>query len=110
MIDDLRNAPLLSRLSDDQLERVRALIGEIDELTLHSASERVARWLLERCPADRRELVLDVPKAVLASRLSIQPETFSRVTKQLAKDGVIEVHGARVTVLDRDALERVALY
>jgi len=91
-------------------QRLRALIGEIDDLTLHSASERVARWLLEHCPAERRELVLDVPKAVLASRLSIQPETFSRVTKQLARDGVIEVHGARVTVLDRDALERVALY
>ncbi len=90
-------------------QRLRALIGEIDELTLHSASGRVARWLLERCPADRRELVLDVSKGVLASRLSIQPETFSRVTKQLVKDGVIEVHGARVAVLDREALSRVAL-
>ncbi|WP_058556790.1 Crp/Fnr family transcriptional regulator [Thiohalocapsa sp. ML1] len=89
-------------------QRLRALIGEIDELTLHSAKGRVARWLLARCPADRRALVLDVPKGVLASRLSIQPETFSRVAKQLVTDGVIEVQGAHVTVLDRDALARVA--
>jgi CRP/FNR family transcriptional regulator, dissimilatory nitrate respiration regulator len=89
-------------------QRLRALIGEIDELTLHSAKGRVARWLLARCPADRRALVLDVPKGVLASRLSIQPETFSRVAKQLATDGVIEVQGAHVTVLDREALARVA--
>jgi CRP/FNR family transcriptional regulator, dissimilatory nitrate respiration regulator len=89
-------------------QRLRALIGEIDELTLHSAKGRVARWLLARCPADRRALVLDVPKGVLASRLSIQPETFSRVAKQLVTDGVIEVQGAHVTVLDREALARVA--
>ena len=89
-------------------QRLRALIGEIDELTLHSAKGRVARWLLARCPAERRALVLDVPKGVLASRLSIQPETFSRVAKQLASDGVIEVQGAHVTVLDREALARVA--
>jgi CRP/FNR family transcriptional regulator, dissimilatory nitrate respiration regulator len=89
-------------------QRLRALIGEIDELTLHSAKGRVARWLLARCPADRRALVLDVPKGVLASRLSIQPETFSRVAKQLATDGVIDVQGAHVTVLDREALARVA--
>jgi CRP-like cAMP-binding protein len=89
-------------------KRLRALIGEIDELTLHTAKGRVARWLLAHCPADHRALVLDVPKGVLASRLSIQPETFSRVAKQLATDGVIEVQGAHVTVLDREALSRVA--
>jgi CRP-like cAMP-binding protein len=88
--------------------RLRALIGEIDELTLHGAKTRVARYLLAHCPQDRRDLVLEVSKGVLASRLSITPETFSRVTKQLATDGVIVVDGARVTVCDRDALSRVA--
>ena len=89
-------------------QRLRALIGEIDELTLHSAKTRVARYLLARCPADQRALVLDVSKGVLASRLSITPETFSRVTKQLVTDGVIVVHGAHVTVLDHAALSRAA--
>ena len=89
-------------------QRLRALIGEIDELTLHSARARVARWLLQHCPENRRALRLDVPKSVLASRLSIKPETFSRVAKQLATEGVIEVQGAHVTVLDRSALSLVA--
>jgi CRP-like cAMP-binding protein len=89
-------------------QRLRALIGEIDELTLHSAKSRLAGYLLTHCPEDRRALVLDVPKGVLASRLSIKPETFSRVTKQLIDSGVIEVYGAHVTVLDRDALSRAA--
>jgi len=45
---------------------------------------------------------------VLASRLSIKPETFSRAVKQLADQGVIEVHGSHFTVLDRRALAELA--
>lgn len=89
-------------------QRLRALISEIDELTLHSAKGRVARYLLAHCPEERRALVLDVPKGVVASRLSIKPETFSRVIKQLITDGIIDVYGAHVTVLDRAALSRAA--
>jgi len=89
-------------------QRLRALIGEIDELTLHSAKSRVARYLLAHCPEDRREIMLNVPKSVLASRLSIKPETFSRVTRQLISDGVIRVHGAHVAVLDRATLSDAA--
>jgi DNA-binding transcriptional regulator YhcF (GntR family) len=49
-----------------------------------------------------------VRKGVLASRLSIKPETFSRAVKQLADQGVIEVHGSHFTVLDREALADLA--
>lgn len=89
-------------------QRLRGLIGEIDYLTLHTATSRVARYLLMKLPADRRVLNLDVRKGVLASRLSIKPETFSRVEKGLREQGIIEVHGGRVTVLDLSALEDIA--
>ncbi len=88
--------------------RLRGLIAEIDNLTLHSATSRVARYLLAQVPTDRREFALEVPKGVLASRLSIQPETFSRVIRQLTQDGVVAVQGAQVTVTDRAALSDLA--
>ncbi|WP_295435808.1 Crp/Fnr family transcriptional regulator [uncultured Thiodictyon sp.] len=88
--------------------RLRGLIAEIDNLTLHSATSRVARYLLAQVSADRPEFVLEVPKGVLASRLSIQPETFSRVIRQLTQDGVVAVQGAQVTVRDRAALSDLA--
>jgi CRP-like cAMP-binding protein len=88
--------------------RLRSLIGEIDNLTLHTASSRVARYLLLKLPAAHRALELDVRKGVLASRLSVKPETFSRVVKNLSDQGVIEVHGSHVTVLDQRALEGIA--
>jgi CRP-like cAMP-binding protein len=89
-------------------QRLRGLIGEIDNLTMHTASSRVARYLLAKVPSERHSLKLDVRKGVLASRLSIQPETFSRVVKELAGRGIIEVRGAQVTILDRTALCEVA--
>ncbi len=88
--------------------RLRGLIGEIDNLTLHTATSRVARYLLTKLPADHRALELDVRKGVLASRLSVKPETFSRVVKNLSDHGVIEVHGSHVTILDQQALEDIA--
>jgi len=88
--------------------RLRGLIGEIDNLTLHTATSRVARYLVSKLPAAHRTLDLDVRKGVLASRLSVKPETFSRVVKNLSDQGVIEVHGSHVTILDQDALEEIA--
>lgn len=89
-------------------QRLRGLIGEIDNLTLHTAKSRVARWLLAHCAEDRRAFELDVRKGVLASRLSVKPETFSRVFKQLTQEGAISVHGAHITILDRAALVAMA--
>lgn len=89
-------------------QRLRGLIGEIDNLTLHTAKCRVARYLLTHCPDDRRAFELDVRKGVLASRLSVKPETFSRVIKQLSQDGVISVYGAHITIINRQELTALA--
>jgi CRP/FNR family transcriptional regulator, dissimilatory nitrate respiration regulator len=85
-------------------QRLRRLVGEIDDLTLHSATGRLARYLLGQLSGECATLELEVRKGVLASRLSIQPETFSRILKRLADAGVLEVRGNAVQVLDRDAL------
>ncbi|KAA6187806.1 Crp/Fnr family transcriptional regulator [Thiohalocapsa marina] len=89
-------------------QRLRGLVGEIDSLTLHSASGRLARYLLGKIPPQRRAMRLDVRKGVLASRLSIKPETFSRVVRDLSQRGIIEVHGSEVVIADREALVVVA--
>lgn len=89
-------------------QRLRGLIGDIDDLTLHSATGRFARYLLMRLPDGGVMLDLGVRKRVLASRLSIKAETFSRVEKGLSDQGVIEVHGSRIEILDPQALQDIA--
>lgn len=95
-------------LMADMSQRLRGLIGEIDHLTLQSATCRVAGYLLAQVPADGEEFALQVPKQILASRLSVKPETFSRIIKQLSIREILEVRGSRVRIRDREALRRIA--
>jgi CRP-like cAMP-binding protein len=95
---------LLGELS----QRLRGLIAEIDRLSLQSATCRVAGYLLANAPADADEYQLEVPKGVVASRLSVKPETFSRIIKHLSDGRIISVHGGLIRILDRAALRREA--
>jgi len=96
----------------DLSRRLHTMVAEIDSLTLLSAEGRVARWLLQdtdsAAAGTGATLRLSVSKSVLASRLSIQPETWSRITRRLMDQGIIRVDGELVEILDRDALKRLA--
>lgn len=83
--------------------RLHSKINDIDNLTLHNATYRLVVYLLEHLPAGAVALSnihLDSTKVIIASRLSIKPETFSRILLRLSKRGLIEVHGNDITLLD----------
>ncbi|MGD8843570.1 MAG: Crp/Fnr family transcriptional regulator [Gammaproteobacteria bacterium] len=95
-------------LLGDMSQRLRGLLREIDDLSLHSATCRVAGYLLSQAPEDNSEFELNVPKQILASRLSVKPETFSRIIRNLTERGYITVAGNRVRIEKRDAMHDVA--
>jgi len=95
-------------LMGDMSQRLRGLIREIDELSLSSATCRVAGYLLGKSEPEGRSFDLEMPKQTLASRLSVQPETFSRIVRQLSNQGILAVHGSRVEISDRDRLRQIA--
>lgn len=85
--------------------RLHQLVNDVQALSLESAAARVAAYLLEHTrESDTLACRLPAPKHVIASRLGITPETFSRTLAQLRERGVIEVDGIEVRVLDLDAL------
>ena len=91
--------------------RLRQQVDEIEKLTLHPAVSRLAGYLVEQVPGDMPfspEVHLVAPKNVIASRLGIQPETFSRVAARLMKDGLIRVQGQDVVLLDVEGLRALA--
>lgn len=95
------------RLMAGMSRRLHARINEISNLTLHNATYRLVVFLLEQLPADAIELAeihLSTPKSVIASRLSIQPETFSRILTRLSANGLIEVKGNDISLLDVEGL------
>jgi CRP-like cAMP-binding protein len=95
------------RLMGDMSHRLKSLIREIDELTLQSASCRVAGFLWKKWQArggNGSSFELQAPKGVIASRLSVTPETFSRILHNFSSQGLIRVDGGRVEVLDEKGL------
>ncbi len=95
-------------LLGDLSRRMHALVREIEDLTLQSATSRVAGYLIRKAPAQGDHFRLEVPKGVIASRLSVKPETLSRILRNLSEQGIVSVRGQQVEVHDRRALSRKA--
>ena len=85
--------------------RLHSLIGDVEAYSLRSCTQRVIGYLLQY-DDDNAEgsgnLLINLPasKTVIASRLNISPETFSRVLHDLSAAGLISVKGKDVSVLD----------
>jgi CRP/FNR family transcriptional regulator, anaerobic regulatory protein len=78
------------------------------------ADERLATFLLNLAQRNRtrgysaNELVLRMTREEIASFLGLKLETVSRVFSRLQGEGLIQVQGRAVKLLDRAGLERVA--
>ncbi|VAX06083.1 Nitric oxide -responding transcriptional regulator Dnr (Crp/Fnr family) [hydrothermal vent metagenome] len=97
------------RMMGDMSQRLRSLIKEIDDLTLQSATNRVAGLLYRyRSMRDMDTFTLDAPKGILASRLSVKPETFSRILHDLSYRKIIRVKGNQITILNHEGLCELA--
>lgn len=90
--------------------RMHWLMNELDRLSLHNATYRLISYLLENIPEDmieRIEVDLSVPKHVIASRISVTPETFSRTLKRLCKEGLLEVQDKHIVLINPVELRRL---
>ncbi len=90
--------------------RLHWQIAELDRLTLHNAAFRVVTYLLDHLPSTHlhaSEVQLDAPKHVIASRLSVTPETLSRTFSRLSKDGYIDISDNTIRIHD---IERLRAY
>ena len=88
-------------------QRLHLRIREIEYLTLESATHRLVRMIEGRLPpGDNGPLEINLPESrqELASRLSMKPETLSRILRHLSDAGAIVVHGRQLQVPDRKRL------
>ncbi|WP_369404443.1 Crp/Fnr family transcriptional regulator [Salidesulfovibrio brasiliensis] len=89
--------------------RLRILVNKIEELSLKEAPARVASYLLLlRSSHDAPTFRLELPKGQIAFYLGTIQETLSRILKRFIEDGLIEMNGKEITVLDPDGLQEVA--
>ena len=88
-------------------QRLHMRIREIEYLTLESATHRLVRLLESRLPVagdGPHEIQLQESRQEIASRLSMKPETLSRILRNLSDGGVIVVHGRMLQVPSRKGL------
>jgi CRP-like cAMP-binding protein len=97
------------RLMSHMSQRLHMWINEIDQLTLQSATYRLINYLLYQVPEGNNSYKIEflIPKHVIASRLSIQPETFSRILNSLNKAELIRVDARTIYI---DNVDRLRLY
>lgn len=87
--------------------RLHTMIDDVHALSLRTGAQRVVGLLLSlagEAPAAGTEVTLPAGKAVLASRLNLTPETFSRALRDLSSRGLVRVSGRRVGLLDPGGL------
>jgi CRP-like cAMP-binding protein len=101
------DSELCFRMMASMALHLRRLVGQVEQLTVRSSSERVAQFLLKLARDGAESAIVHLPydKGLIAARLGMQPETLSRALAKLRPLGV-ETHGSRVTIRDIAALRR----
>jgi CRP/FNR family transcriptional regulator len=87
--------------------RLRRFTMQIENLSLKEVPARLAGYILYLLKEQGREdnVELEISKGQLASLLGTIPETLSRIFAKMTEEGLIEVVGRRINVLDRRGLE-----
>ena len=84
------------------------LIHDVEAYSLRSGAQRLVGYLLQNENGKDGALEFELPasKQVIASRLNLTPETFSRILHQLTEAGLMQVDGRRITIPEVEALRQ----
>jgi len=100
-----RDPAFARRMLSGLSRRLHMLVKDVEAYSLRSSAERFIGYLLREGEAPT-EVELSAGKSVVASRLNMTPEHFSRVLAELSDAGLIEVKGKTVRILDLEGLRR----
>ncbi|MGV8899914.1 MAG: Crp/Fnr family transcriptional regulator [Burkholderiaceae bacterium] len=110
VLAELESDPLFARKMLAGLSRrLHGLICDVEAYSLCSGTQRVIGYLLQHgtdteTQIDGLKIILPFSKAVLASRLNLTPEHFSRILHDLTENQLINVSGKNITILNIEKL------
>jgi len=100
-----QDASAALRMLANLSRRMHGMVQVIEELTTYSSTQRVIGYLIgERDGPEAVTVTLPAGKALIASKLNLTPETFSRVLRELQQADLIEVDGREVKLCDTTGL------
>jgi CRP/FNR family transcriptional regulator, dissimilatory nitrate respiration regulator len=100
-----RDAAFARKMLAGLSRRLHSLISDVESYSMQSGTERVVGYLLRQDELQAQSndpyvLTLPTSKAVVASRLNVTPEHFSRILHDLTEKGLIAVEGREIRILD----------
>ncbi|WP_152205159.1 Crp/Fnr family transcriptional regulator [Marinobacter changyiensis] len=88
-------------------KRAVSRFHDLEIMTVQNARDRLIRYLIDLLPngtEEGGEVELPLPKCLVASRLAMQPETFSRILADLKSSGLVRVNRSRLFISDPQRL------
>ncbi len=87
---------------------LKHLVQSLQDIKGRQIEHRLAEWLMRQSPAASLgcpvSIELPVTKKVLAGQLGVTSETLSRTFARFREEGLIQVEGARIRILDGPGL------
>lgn len=84
--------------------RLHGLVQDVAGYAMLSGMQRLIGYLLPRIQGQPPVVKLPASKHVVASRLNLTPETFSRILHELTSAGLIAVHARDIEIRDEAGL------
>ncbi|KAA1175970.1 Crp/Fnr family transcriptional regulator [Marinobacter salinexigens] len=84
---------------------------DLEIMTVQNARDRLIRYLIDLLPngaEEGGEVELPLPKCLVASRLAMQPETFSRILADLKANGLLRVNRSKLFISDPQRLIQIS--
>ncbi len=105
------NAKFARKMLGGLSRRLHGIISDVEAYCMHSGAQRVIGYLLrdaEQAEGNgKADVMLPTNKGVIASRLNLTPQHFSRILHELTEAGLVSVEGRTIHIADVERLRAV---
>lgn len=101
------NSELCMKMLGNICLKMRGHVNEIEMLTILDASQRVLKFFYDLMPCNIKNgesYPVTMSKKLIASKLSMRAETFSRVLKRFEEQKIFAFNHHQILVLDREKM------
>ncbi|TAN13455.1 MAG: Crp/Fnr family transcriptional regulator [Burkholderiaceae bacterium] len=101
-----RNALLATKMLASLSYKLYMLVGDMGAYTMHNGTQRLIGYILREFNQTKElSFRINVNKKIIASRLNLTPERFSRILRELDDKKLLRVRGRVFTILDLEGLK-----